>query len=112
MTNLNLIYIGYEYSWLFYLTQLSILQLIITVFLVRTDANRSSTISIHSVSSMQKAYPKFKNTSNEILKYNSFPIDISMFYNTVFAAVMPISIWFLIENFKGKIKEKSHHERD
>ena len=61
---------------------------------------------------------KFKNSTDPvsvlsdfnnyyaILNNNSFPIDITMFYNTAFTAVMPISIWFLIENFKGQIKEE------
>jgi len=46
------------------------------------------------------------NNYFRILNNNSFPIDITMFYNTAFTAVMPISIWFLIENFKGQIKEE------
>ena len=38
-----------------------------------------------------------------ILTYNSFPVDVSLFYNTAFTAVLPISIWFLVNNYQDKI---------
>jgi len=37
-----------------------------------------------------------------ILAYNSFPIDIGLFYNTAFTAVLPISIWFLVKSYQDK----------
>ncbi len=39
----------------------------------------------------------------DILRNSAFPIDISMYYNTAFTAVMPISLWFLMSNFKEQI---------
>jgi len=47
-----------------------------------------------------------------ILNFNSFPIDITMFYNTIFAAVMPISVWFLMDNFKGQIIDEIEDQVD
>jgi len=41
-----------------------------------------------------------------ILKHNAFAIDISMYYNTAFTAVMPISLWFLMANFKDQISDE------
>ena len=32
----------------------------------------------------------------------SFPIDVSLFYNAIFTVVAPVSIWFMINNFRGK----------
>jgi len=94
-----------------------------------TLANESYNIDQYlSLEHFNSFVEKFKDSSDpasvlnnfndyyEILKYNSFPIDITMFYNTAFAAVMPISIWFLIENFKGQFtkdmkKDKGYRNR-
>lgn len=43
------------------------------------------------------------NDYYSILTYSSFPIDVTLFYNSAFTVVMPISIWFLINNYKDKI---------
>jgi len=39
-----------------------------------------------------------------ILSYSSFPVDISLFYNTAFTAVVPISLWFLVNHYQNKLK--------
>jgi hypothetical protein len=41
----------------------------------------------------------------EILTYNAFPIDINLFYNTAFTVVIPISMWFLVNNYQDKIND-------
>ena len=47
-----------------------------------------------------------------ILSYDSFPLDIAMYYSTIFTAVAPISVWFFMTHYGNNLKEddNEHHE--
>ena len=37
-----------------------------------------------------------------IAEIPSFPVDISLFYNAIFTVVAPVSLWFMINNFRAR----------
>ena len=50
------------------------------------------------------------NYYSNLLNFNKFPIDLALFTSSIFAFVLPLSLWFAISFFENRAKEISEIE--